>query len=56
MKLTLDQVRSITHGALSVTEENGTFTFCRFTDYQAELYKSIKDFYVKVPATSGVPL
>ena len=56
MKLTLEQIRSITHGALSVIEENGTFTFRRFTDYQAELYKDIKDFHVKVPATSGVRL
>lgn len=56
MKLTLDQVRSMTHGALSVTEENGIFTFRRFTDYQADLYETINDFRVKVPATSGVRL
>lgn len=56
MKLTLEQIRSVTHGALSVTEENGIFTFHRFTDYQAKLYEDINDFRVKVPATSGVRL
>lgn len=56
MKLTLEQIRSITHGALSVTEKNGIFTFHRFTDYQAKLYEDINDFRVKVPATSGVRL
>ena len=56
MKLSLDQIRSMTHGALSVTEENGIFTFHRFTDYQADLYETINDFRVKVPATSGVRL
>ena len=56
MKLTLEQVRSMTHGALSVTEENGIFTFRRFTDRQAELYETVNDFRVKVPATSGVRL
>ncbi len=56
MKLTLEQIRPLTHGALSVTEENGTFVFRRFTDKQAEMYETINDFRVKVPATSGVRL
>ncbi len=56
MKLTLEQIRPLTHGALSVAEENGTFVFRRFTEKQAEMYETINDFRMKVPATSGVRL
>ena len=56
MKLTLEQIREITHGALSVAEENGAFVFRRFTEKQAQMYETINDFRVKVPATSGVRL
>ena len=56
MKLTLEQIREITNGALSVAEENGAFVFRRFTEKQAQMYETINDFRVKVPATSGVRL
>lgn len=56
MKLTLEQICSLTHGALSVTEENGIFVFHRFTERQAEMYETIHDFRLKVLATSGVRL
>ena len=56
MKLTLEQIREITSGALAVTEEGGVFTFHRFTKKQADMYETINDFRVKVPATSGVRL
>lgn len=56
MKLTLEQIRLLTHGALSAVEENGTFIFRRFTEKQAEIYETVDDFRVKVPATSGVRL
>jgi lysophospholipase L1-like esterase len=56
MKLTLEQIREITRGALSVIEENSAFVFRRFTEKQAEMYETVNDFRVKVPATSGVRL
>lgn len=56
MELTLKQIRTMTHGALSVTEEEGVFSFHRFTDYQADLYQPFNSFRGKVPATSGIRL
>ncbi|MBQ8720467.1 MAG: hypothetical protein IJY65_05480 [Clostridia bacterium] len=38
MKLSIKDIRKITFGALSVTEENGVFTFHRFTDEQKSVY------------------
>jgi len=57
MKLTFDQIRSITKGATYVTEENGAVRFHRFNETQEELYKERSaDCYKKAFATAGVRL
>ncbi|MBE6702418.1 MAG: SGNH/GDSL hydrolase family protein [Ruminococcaceae bacterium] len=57
MKLTLQDIRAIVHGALDVREADGKFVFTRFTDRQQAHYDEIKpDFGVKAHATSGVRL
>ena len=57
MKLTLQDVRTMTHGALDVREVDGKFVFTRFTDRQQAYYEEIRpDFGVKAHATSGVRL
>lgn len=58
MKLTLERLKTITHGAVSVTEENGVFTFHRFTQLGEDYYQetSPRDFYAKTFATSGIKL
>ena len=57
MKLTLQDMRRITHGALDVREQDGYFCFTRFTDRQQAHYDAVKpDFGVKAHATSGVRL
>ena len=57
MKLTLQDMRRITHGALDVREQDGYFCFTRFTDRQQAHYDEVKpDFGVKAHATSGVRL
>ena len=57
MKLSLNEVRAITRGALAVNEREGNFRFARFTDDQQNHYDEVKpDFGVKAHATSGVRL
>ena len=57
MKLTLNQIREITKGAVRIEEENGEIRFYRFTKEQEELYKvTNEDFYIKTFATAGVKL
>lgn len=56
MKLTLEQIREMTHGALSVEEHEGGFVFHRFTEKQTTMYDTVNDYRVKVPATSGILL
>ncbi len=57
MKLTLEQIRSATHGAARVTEEAEGFRFFRFTEHQQEIYRTVSaDFYQKSFATAGVML
>ena len=58
MKLTLEQIRTMTHGALAVVQDaEGKFEFRRFTDYQQSHYDEVKpDFGNKAHATSGVRL
>ena len=60
MKLSLDKIREITCGAVTVEETDGVFRFYRFTEEQRETYKRIKpdrvDFYNKCLATAGVKL
>ena len=55
MKLDLSQIKSITKGAVRITEENGTYNFHRFTEEQEEMYKERSaDYYKKTFATAGV--
>ena len=57
MKLTLQDMRRMMHGALDVREQDGYFCFTRFTDRQQAHYDEVKpDFGVKAHATSGVRL
>lgn len=55
MKLTLEQLRSVTWGATTVEQEEEGVRFYRFTQEQMELYKvRNKDFYSKALSTAGV--
>ena len=57
MKLTLEQIRSITKGAQNVRLEDGKYHFYRFSDKQMEYYKeNSADFYKKAFATASVHL
>lgn len=57
MKLTLEQIRNITLGAVQVWEEDGRVCFCRFTREQMEMYRERNlDFYKKAHTTAGVKL
>lgn len=55
MKLTLEQISSITRGTVRITEEDGKVCLYRFTKEQEELYKvKNTDFYNKTFATAGI--
>ena len=56
MKLTLEQIQSITKGADRVILDNGAFRFLRFTEAQVKAYEETgkADFYRKTFATAGV--
>ena len=57
MKLTLNDIKSITNGAVRVTEENGCFEFYRFTEEQEKMYETRSaDFWRKTFSTSGITL
>ena len=61
MKLTFDQIKSITKGAVRVEEENGRIQFFRFTKEQERVYKKAsieqnRSFYERCAATAGVRL
>lgn len=61
MKLSLEQLRSITTGAVRVEDENGKFRFYRFTEEQTALYEeaSIRQdraFNERCNATAGIRL
>ena len=58
MKLGLQDIRAITHGALTVRETaEGEIEFLRFTDAQIAYYeRTNKDFYRKAFASAGVRL
>lgn len=57
MKLTLDDIRRIAFGVVSVEENHGAFAFHRFTREQAEAYaKHNIDHFNKTFATAGVRL
>lgn len=57
MKLTLEQIKSITLGAVQIWEEDGFVCFCRFAWEQMEMYRERReDFYRKAHSTAGVKL
>ncbi|MBE6623869.1 MAG: SGNH/GDSL hydrolase family protein [Ruminococcaceae bacterium] len=57
MKLNLEQLKEITTGAINIKQENGRFTFSRFTAEQQKLYQLTNfDFYNKSQSTSGIKL
>ena len=57
MKLTFEQIKAITKGAVLVEEVDGAIQFHRFNQAQEELYRQTSaDFYKKSFATSGIRL
>ena len=55
MKLKLEQLQQITTGAIKIKEENGWFSFSRFTTEQEKLYQiTNQDFYNKTFSTAGI--
>lgn len=57
MKLTFEQIKSITQGAVRFLETNGGLMPCRFTEAQTDAYKGYsKDFYNKTFASAGIRL
>ena len=57
MKLDLEALKKIATGAIDVKEENGAFSFFRFTKEQEELYKITDEgFYRKAKSSAGVKL
>lgn len=57
MKLSADQIRSISMGAVRVKETENGVRLLRFTKEQEELYRATKtDFYIKTFASAGVRL
>lgn len=55
MKLTIEQIRTITRGAVRIEEEQDGVHFYRFTNEQDRLYEAVWDeFHMKSKATSGI--
>ena len=55
MKLSFEQVKTITSGWMNAEEKEGTYRFYRFTPQQtAYYYESSRDFWSKTFATSGI--
>ncbi|MBQ7173528.1 MAG: SGNH/GDSL hydrolase family protein [Clostridia bacterium] len=56
MKLTLEQIHTITKGVVNVTEEAGLIRLYRFTEAQSQAYfdRGNMDFYKKTYASAGV--
>lgn len=55
MKLSFEQIKSITTGAVRIEEEKNGIAFYRFTKEQSELYRISSDyFYSRTLATAGV--
>ena len=42
MKLNFEQIKSITAGAVRMTEEDGAIRFFRFNEEQTELYRNVR--------------
>ena len=57
MRLTLENIKSITRGALEIREENGSFFFERYTEEQKNFYKDILPrSYVRTVACASIIL
>lgn len=56
MILTLNDIKSITEGAVVIEESNVGFEFHRFTSFQRSVLDKASDFCIKATATSGVVL
>ena len=58
MKLTLDDVKKITSGALEITETDGVFSFCRFEREAKEYYENCGNngYRLKSKASAGIRL
>jgi len=56
MKLTLEGLQSITTGAVSITQEDGWFRFCRFAHKPEVYFPDDTTFQAKVTATASVTL
>ena len=57
MKLSLEQIKSVTAGAVRIEEKDGRICFYRFTQEQQDFYFShSKDFYKKSFCTAGIKL
>lgn len=57
MKLSFQQIKSATLGAMKVHQEDGLVCFERFTDEQRALYKATAEgFYLKALAAAGIKL
>lgn len=57
MKLTIEQIKKITKGAVHIEEVDGRIAFFRFTKEQEEAYSTWDaDFYKKTFATAGIKL
>ncbi len=57
MKLSFDQIKEITTGAVQAQEENAMLLLKRFTQEQEDLYKATnQDFYVNTFSTAGIKL
>ena len=57
MKLTIEQIKKITKGAVRIEEIDGRIAFFRFTKEQEEAYSTWDaDFYKKTFATAGIKL
>lgn len=48
MKLTYEQIKSVTNGAAQIVEEDGGLRFWRFTEHQQELYSQLRPVLTKI--------
>ena len=61
MKLSFEQIKSVTCGAVRITQKDGIIRFYRFTEEQEALYKPYRevtqsDYYAKTFATGNIRL
>ena len=57
MKLTYDQIRAVTMGAVRIEEDAGTIRFFRFTEAEQQMYKARREeSWIRSFATAGIRL